>query len=330
MGTKVSKTAIGAFVIGAIVLFVAGVLVLGAGKFFTKEHTYITFFEGSVKGLNAGSPVTFRGVKIGEVTSISIVFDQKRRKVTIPVVFTLEPEKFRGTKQEFQRDPKSIEKAVTELGLRTQLQTMSFVTGQLMVALDFFPDKPAQFVGISKKYVEIPSIPTPFEELQKTIEGLPLKEIVTNLNDTLIAIEKMVKSIDARTTNRNINNAIQDVQVLVKHVDQKIEPLVESFIKTSSAAEATLNETKETMASARGNLKDLTEKAKVTLESAQAALKQSERTLQAYSDDSRLVTELNKTLSELSATSRSLRHLSDYLERHPESLIQGKPGSQGD
>jgi paraquat-inducible protein B len=162
------------------------------------------------------------------------------------------------------------------------------------------------------------------------LESLPVREIAKNLNDTLEAVEKLVKSIDARKTMQTIDSAIQDVRVLVQHVNEKIDPLVESFSKTSSAAEATLNETKETMTAARGNLKDLSEKAKVTLESAQAALKQSEVTLQAYSGDSRLVTELNKTLAELSATSRSIRQLSDYLERHPESLLRGKAGAEGE
>jgi paraquat-inducible protein B len=330
MGTKVSKTAIGAFVLGAIALFVAGVLVLGAGKFFTREFTYITFFDGSVKGLNIGSPVTFRGVKIGEVTNISIIADPRKRQLKIPVIFTLEPAKFRGTREEFQRDPKKIREAVVEMGLRTQLQTMSFVTGQLMVSLDFFPDKPARFVGLSKDYQEIPSVPTPFEQLQKSLENLPLREIVKNLNGTLEATEKLVKSIDAKKTMQTIDSAIRDVQVLVQHVNEKIDPLIATFIKTSDAAEVTLNETKETMVAARGNLKELTAKTRDTLDSAQAALKQSEQTLRAYSDDSRVVTELNKTLAELSATSRSIRQLSDYLERHPESLLRGKTGAEGE
>jgi paraquat-inducible protein B len=330
MSTKVSKTMIGVFVLGAIALFVAGVLVLGAGKIFTKEHTYITYFDGSVKGLNVGSPVTFRGVKIGEVTNISIIADPARMELKIPVTFNLEPGKFKGTKKEFQRDPKRIREAVVNFGLRTQLQTMSFVTGQLMVSLDFFPNKPARFVGLSKEYQEIPSVPTPLEELQKTLGSLPLREIFKNLNGTLEATEKLVKSIDAKKTTQNIDNAIRDVQILVQHVNGKIDPLIASFIKTSDAAEATLNETKETMAYARGDLKELTAKTRETLESAQAALKQSEQTLQAYSDDSRVVTELNKTLRELSATSRSIRQLSDYLERHPESLLRGKTGAEGE
>ena len=330
MSTKVSKTAIGAFVLGAIALLVAAVLVLGAGKFFTKEHVYVTYYDGSVKGLNVGSPVTFRGVKVGEVTEISIMADQETRKLKIPVVFKLDPAKFKGTRSEFQRDPKAIEKAVRELGMRTQLQSMSFVTGQLMVSLDFFPDKPANYAGLSKEYPEIPSIPTPLEQLQKTLEELPFKEIVENLNEAIQSVNTLVSSIDAKKTMETIEAAIKDAQVLVRHVNDKIDPVLANLEKTTGAAEAALNETKETMAAARGEMKEFVASTKTTLDSARSALKQSEQTLQAYSDDSRLVTELNKTLHELTATTRSLRHLSDYLERHPESLIRGKAGVKGE
>ena len=330
VSTKVNKTAIGAFVLGAIALLVAGVLVLGAGKFFTTEFTYITYFDGSVRGLNVGSPVMFRGVKVGTVTDISITVDQAARQLKIPVIFTLEPGKFKGTKAEFQRDPKAIEKAVVEYGMRTQLQSLSFVTGQLMVTLDFFPDKPARFVGLNKEFPEVPSIPTPLEQLQKSLEGLPFREIVKSLNSTVAGVERLVDSIDAKKTAQTIESAVRDVQVLVRHADARIDPLVDSLTRTSGAAEATLVETRETMTAARGDLKDLVASTKSALESAQAALKQSEQTLLVYSDDSRLVTELNKTLRELSATTRSFRLLSDYLERHPESLIRGKAGAEGD
>ncbi|HEY6008909.1 MAG TPA: MlaD family protein [Geobacteraceae bacterium] len=336
-----NKTAIGAFVLGAIALLVIGVLVLGAGKLFTTEHTFVTYFDGSVKGLNVGSPVTFRGVKVGEVTDISIMADPVARKLKIPVLFKLEPAKFKGTRTEFQREPQAIEKAVKELGLRTQLQTQSFVTGQLMVSLDFFPDKPAQFVGLTKEYPEVPSVPTSLEQLQKTLENLPLKEIVTNLNETLKGVENLVNSIDAKKTTQTIESAIREVQTLVAHVNEKVGPLAESvtktstaaeeaLVKTSTAAESALAETEKTMASLRVDIKQTLDHAEKTLETARSAMKQSEQTLQAYSDDSRLVTEMNKTLRELSATSRSFRNLSDYLERHPESLIRGKAGAKGD
>ena len=308
MSTKVSKTAIGAFVLGAIALLVAGVLVLGAGKFLTKEFTYITYFDGSVKGLNVGSPVTFRGVKIGAVTNISIVADPtSNARLKIPVIFTLEPEKFKGTRAEFHRDPKAIEIAVKQFSLRTQLQLQSFVTGQLVVSLDFFPGTPANFVGLTKEYPEIPSVPMPLEQLQKTIEELPLKQIADNLNATIIEVRRIASSIDAQQIVQTLEAGIHDIQTLVRHVNAKIDPLVENITKTSTTAEATLAETRETVVVAREKMKELVTSTEKTLETARSALKQSEQTLQAYSGDSRLMVEFNKTLRELNATARSLR-----------------------
>lgn len=330
MSSKVNKTAIGAFVLGAITLLVAGVLVLGGGKIFTKEYTYITYFDGSVKGLSIGSPVMFHGVKVGEVTEISIISDQAVHKLYIPVVFKLIPAKIKGTDSQFQRNPKSIENIVKNLGLRTQLQSMSFVTGQLMLSLEFFPDKSPQYVGLSTKHIEIPSVPTSLERLQKTLEDLPLRDIVINLNETIKSVNALVSSVNGTNTIANIDATLRDLQAIIKNVNNRIDPFIATISKTAGAADTALNETRETMAATRGELSELVKTTKNTLKAAEAALKQSEHTLQAYSEDSQVMTELNKTLRELSATTRSLRHLSDYLERHPESLLRGKTAVKGD
>jgi paraquat-inducible protein B len=326
MSAKVSKTAIGAFVLGAIALVVAGVLVLGGGRFFTKEFTYISYFDGSVKGLNVGSPVTFRGVKVGSVTNISITVDRARHQLKIPVVFTVNPAKFKGTRAEFQHDPKFVKVVIAEYGLRSQLQIMSLVTGQLSVALDFFPEKPAKYMGLNKDYPEIPSIPAPLEDLRKTLEELPYKKVVENLNLTLEGVNRLVNSVDAKKTTQSLEATIRDTRALVQNLNQRVGPLSDSITLAARSAEATLLETKETMSDVRSEIRQVLSDTEMTLATARTALKQTEETLQSFSDDSRLVTELDTTLRELSATARSFRQLSDYLERHPESLIRGKTG----
>ncbi len=327
MSGKENKTLIGAFVVGAIAILVLALLVLGSGKFFTKSQMYILFFEGSVKGLNVGSPVVFRGVKIGEVSDIRVAIDQFHHALRIPVIIELQPERIEGGSL-LRRDEQAMKRAV-ERGLRAQLQLQNFVTGQLMVALDFFPKKPAQYVDKDKDYTEIPTVPTEFQELQRTVEHLPLREMVVSLNSAVQGIDKIVNTIDTRKTTQTLEAAIRDIQTLVRHVDDRIDPLVAGLSRATSATEATMEESRETAAAARENMKDLAAAMKTTLETAQASLKQSELTLSAYSEDSPLVTELNKTLRELGATSRSLRQLSDYLERHPESLLRGKAVLKG-
>jgi len=276
MSKPANKTLIGAFVIGAVALLVIAVLIFGSGKILKKTFHAVVFFEGSIKGLNEGAPVIFKGVKVGSVTDIRLFYDAAADALRIPVIIELEPEKIERT-DVVERQPGKNLKLLIERGLRAQLQMQSMVTGQLMIALDFFPDKPAQYVSFMKEYPEIPTVPTPFEELTKTIQDLPLKEIVKKLNLTLSATRK-----------------------LIQHIDKKIDPLISNVSKTSEVAQD-------------------------ALEGVQATLKQTEKTLATFSEDSRMVYEMNKMIRELSAAARSMRSLSEYLEQHPDSIIKGKP-----
>ena len=92
MSKQASPTLIGAFVVGAIALVVVGLLVFGGGRFFADRVTWVTYFPGSVKGLRVGAPVNFRGVRIGEVTRIQVLYDEKDGSMLIPVVMQVLPE----------------------------------------------------------------------------------------------------------------------------------------------------------------------------------------------------------------------------------------------
>ncbi|MBE7445443.1 MAG: MCE family protein [Planctomycetia bacterium] len=216
MSKPANKTLIGAFVIGAVALLVMAVLVFGSGKFLKKSFHAVVFFEGSIKGLNEGAPVIFKGVKIGSVKDIRVFYDAAYDSLRIPVIIELEPEKIERTDVAERRPEKNV-KLLIEKGLKAQLQMQSIVTGQLVIALDFFPDKSARYVGFIKKYPEIPTVPTAFEELTKTIQNLPIKEIVKKLNLTLNSVRK-----------------------LIQHIDKKIDPLVSNVSKTSEMAQGTL------------------------------------------------------------------------------------------
>jgi paraquat-inducible protein B len=327
MGKQANKTLIGVFVVGAISLLVAAVLVLGGGRLFRKTFKVVMFFEGSIKGLNIGSPVMFRGVKIGSVTDINLILSTKDLSLRIPVVAELDLERWVLTGGE-RRDPRRL-KQLIDRGLRAQLQTQSFVTGQLLIALDFFPDKPARYDGTVKEYPEIPTMPTTLEALSKTLEELPLKEIVTKLELAIDGIQKLVNSPETRESLESLNHTLKNTQKVVQHIDEQVEPLMMSLAKTSETAQETLTQAKSSMSAIEGNIKDLAATTKETLKTTQDALKQAERTLGTYSEDSPASYELNRTLKEMSAAARSLKLLSDYLERHPEALLRGKPKQEG-
>ncbi|RPJ21639.1 MAG: MCE family protein, partial [Desulfobacteraceae bacterium] len=166
MSKPVNKTMIGLFVVGAIVLAVVAIGVLGSGKLFKESIPYVMVFEGSVKGLNVGSPVVFRGVKIGAVSSIHMNFNYATKAMTILVYSDFDPGKIeivnldKETAERLKEAGRYV--VMRELigrGLRAQLEMQSIVTGQLQIALDFYPDKPAVYTGIVKTVQEIPTIP---------------------------------------------------------------------------------------------------------------------------------------------------------------------------
>ena len=136
MSKAASKTLIGAFVIGAIALAVIAVIIFGSGKFFTKRPVYVMFFEGSVKGLNEGSQVNFRGVKIGSVKDIELKFDAKDLAFLIPVYVEIDPTKVTGFKGTIGREEAWEE--LIQKGLRAQLELQSVLTGQLMINVTSF------------------------------------------------------------------------------------------------------------------------------------------------------------------------------------------------
>lgn len=327
MSKPANKTLIGAFVVGAVVLMVVAVLIFGSGRFFRKTYKAVMFFEGSIKGLNVGSPVMFRGVKIGTVTDINLILNAKDLSMRTPVVAEFDPKSW--TLVEGERGDVNRMKLLIDRGLRAQLQMQSFVTGQLMIALDVFPGKPARFVGLVKKYPEIPTVPTSFEELSKTLQDLPLKDIVTKLDLVIGGIHNFVNSPDTRESVQNINLTLKETRKLVQHINEQIDPLISSLNVTATTARDSLELAKDTMTELSGDVEELILSTRETLDTANSALKQAEKTLGTVSDDSRLVYELNRTLRELSTAARSMRLLTDYLERHPEAMLKGKPKQEG-
>jgi paraquat-inducible protein B len=240
MSKKTSKTLIGGFVVGALALVVVAVLIFGGGKFFSEKTKYVLYFESSVKGLNVGAPVIFKGIRIGSVTDIRGVIDPENLSMQIPVYIETEPGTFGVRGQEdkgltgvFQSKSERLRatRQLIERGLRAKLDQQSFVTGQLCVSLDFYPDKPAKFVG-DVTVPEIPTILSPMDELSKTIESVDFQALATNLTSTISAIERTVNSPEITETIRNINGVTKDLQELVQKVNGQIDPVVNNINQT--------------------------------------------------------------------------------------------------
>jgi paraquat-inducible protein B len=157
----------------------------------TAGNRFLLNFEQSVGGLTVGAPVQFRGIKIGEVTDVRLIYDFVTETPRIPVMIVLHPELIEfvghesGTLQERW-------KSMVARGMRAQLQTGNLITGQLLVGLDFHPDAPPAEIIMSGSVPELPTIPSPIEVLKagltqfvNRLSSMPLEQIGANLNQML-------------------------------------------------------------------------------------------------------------------------------------------------
>ena len=332
MSAPASKTMIGIFVLGALALALGAIIALGSGLFFTKKYSYIMFFENSVSGLEVGAPVVFRGVPIGSVKEISIEADAAKLHFYIPVVVEILGGKIRLATPSAKTDqplldarketPDNMLSQLVEKGLRAQLVTQSFVTGQLAVSLDLMPDTPVRLVGKSS-LPEIPTVPSVFEKLAQTIKQLPLQELVDRLIGAVTGIEKLVNAPEFARMPSKIDSTLNSGADLLKEIKDRVEPLAN---RLDEAAQSYTDLAKHLDRRTEG----LTATAGKTLETLDTTLKEGKSAITKFqkvvSSDSPTVTDLNRALGELANAARSIRALADYLERHPEALIQGKGG----
>jgi paraquat-inducible protein B len=332
MSKQASKSLIGAFVIGALALVVAGTAIFGSGKLFRKAFKNVMFFEGSVKGLQIGASVVVRGVQIGQVTDIVLDVDVRDLTAFVPVYVEIYQQKIVPREGGHDYDQQFL-RALIEKGLRAQLQPQSIITGQLMVDLDFHPNTPIRLVGLEKRYPEIPTIPSGLEQLTRRLEELPLNEIADRLNETLAGMSKLVNSRDLQASIGSLNRLLNNTDALVKHLRTEIGPLASEIRGTTGAARAAFAQAEKTLRFDEGASGQIASSIKESLSAANATLKETQTAVENLNaiavGNANLGYEIGRTLEQIAEASRSIRFLADYLERHPEALLRGKSPAKG-
>ncbi|MCK9430345.1 MAG: MlaD family protein [Candidatus Omnitrophica bacterium] len=225
MSKKANKTLIGAFVIGAVFLLIIAIIVFGSGTLFRRTNRYVLFFDGSIKGLSVGAPVVLRGVKIGTVKDIHLVYDRKIEDLAIPVIIDVESSRIKNL-------PKKLSvydyNELLASGLRAKLDIQSFITGQLMIALDFYTDRPGKIHDIAKQYPEIPTLPTS-PDIFELMDELPIKEIADDLKEAVGGLNKLINSegpYGLNSTLKELTQAVRSIRLLVEYLEIHPEALI--------------------------------------------------------------------------------------------------------
>jgi paraquat-inducible protein B len=341
MSKPANKTLIGAFVVGAAVLTVAAIVLFGSGRFFKDTNKWVAFFPGSVRGLNVGSPVVFRGVQVGQVIDIIVNFDTAELSVNIPVIFETDPERFRDVGDRVITDDKEMHRALVEQGLRAQLQLTSLVTGQLAINMDFYPDTATKLVGVEnaqlgddvRDWQEIPTISTTLQDLEQALAQIDFKDMADDFKRAMDGVAKLVSSPELQASVSELKQTLIAVKTLARDMDSKIEPLATSLDQTLLDVRAGIGDARELIASVDESATPLMSKIQNATESAQIALEQANQTLksleQIAEEGTQLRYEVSATLREISAASRSVRVLSDFIEQHPDAVLRGRATGTG-
>ena len=312
MSRKANPRAIGGFVIGAAALAVAGVVFFGSGKYFKDTIKVISYFDGSVGGLNAGAPVKYRGVQLGEVKEVRLnIFESPdRQDPAMPVIYELDVQAVeKGARQELTDE--YIEYLVS-IGLRASLATESFVTGRKYIELDWHPNLPFHVENVPEvPYPEIPTIVTGLEEIQQEVKELiaeigkvQLDSLVLDLRNSVDGIDRLINSVNFQTLADSIQVVLHQVHTtfaafehVATSVDTIVVPLQVAVLEASRDAQEAAAQAEQLVADIR---KQVGPGAPLSLQ-------------------------LQGTLAEIASAAASLRALTDYLERNPSAIIRGKP-----
>lgn len=285
-------------------------------KAYTKKITLILFFEDSVRGLQVGAPVEFKGIKVGSVKDVHLEFDSVHDSFRIPVLIELEPERIIQTGGAPVSSLEETLKILVNRGLRAQLQTGSLLTGQLFVDLGMHPETPVRLMNAGGPYLELPTIPGTLEQLTTSLKGilakiekLNIEKIGTELLETLEGANRLAKGAgdlinkpELKTIVRDLQESVHSLKGILRKVDQRAEPIAANLELALSSARRALEKIQGTL--------DLVDK--------------------VLQPDSPLQYRFLELTGELAETARSIRTLVDLLERKPNAVIFGKdaPGEK--
>jgi paraquat-inducible protein B len=355
---KANPALIGAFVLAAIALGVVALIIFGGGKFFVQTQKAVVYFtEASIKGLSKGSPVTFRGVKIGQVVDVKVVIDPKDMSMHRPILIEIEADRISdpsGRHIRFEKGAPGL-KLLVERGLRAQLAIQSFVTGQLAVDLDFFPNTPVRLVDVATEYPQLPTVLSTMDKLLHTVETLPIGELVRDIQAAVKGIERVVndpsvkeifretaklaKNTDQKitTVSANLEDTLRDARKLMQNVDGRVGPLAttiqEAVAKTETNLSVTLTDARKLVRDVDARVGPVADDLQKALRGAQEAFAKAQVALAGINDlvepGSPAAYNLNTTLESISRAADSIRLLTNYLAQNPNALVFGRTQAGG-
>jgi paraquat-inducible protein B len=332
MSKKASPTLIGLFTLGGLLIAGTALVLLGAGKFFEKTAHIMLYFDKSADGLLVGSEVRFGGVRIGRVSSISVLVDPKENRKIIPIVVEISSRQLAaagattGGGIDFTTEA-GVQSAVAS-GLRARMKQISFVTGQMNIEFDIVPGDPGLVFEppVKPPYPVVPTVGTELDELMQSISdglkklnSIDFTGLISDLRGTLASAKTQIEAMRMKEINDNLATITADVKKLtsgeklgkaIDNLDVALANLNSFTAKASKGIDPVLADLEKAAQQAST--------AFTQLETASADISK------AANPRAPVLMRLQQVLEEAEHAARAVKELANDLKRNPNSILSGK------
>jgi paraquat-inducible protein B len=197
------------------------------------------------------------------------------------------------------------------------MMSASLLTGQKYIEMDFLPDEPARLAGLSRRYPEVPTTPTAMEKLGERIEDLmnklaevPLDQVVENVQKAIRAAREILESEDLKGFFEGAREGAAEIEPTLAEARKTLRSARETIENLGKETDGLGDDVSQTLAELRERLARTEE----TFEALEATLR--------GADDARV--DATDTLLELERALKAFRNLAEYIQTHPEAIVQGK------
>jgi paraquat-inducible protein B len=330
MKTKVSPAVVGVFVIGAFALGITALLSFGSINLFSKPQRFTVYFNESIHGLDLGSPVKLRGVRVGRVVDLNVRFDEAAKQSVVMVLCEFNRSVVAdGSGVAIDVSNRTALQGLIDRGLRAQLGVIGLATGLLFVELDFLDPKeyPDPTRTTELKYAVVPAVPSAISEFQaslteilagvrkvdfvgiskelkllladtrRQVNILDVKDLIAQWTKAAQSVNTLATDPELKTTLTNMNGAVTDLRGVLARLDKQIDPAGEKLGETLAEAQ----------------------KALASFNTTAVTLRRFINAQQNLGDGA------NQAFTRLAEAAEAVQRLADFLERNPQALLAGRP-----
>ena len=271
---------------------------------FGHQIQLLSYFPGSVAGLSVGADVTLNGLKVGEVTDVSLVYDPKQDRIVVPVHYRVEAGRINNIAAVQGLPTGTLAAEMVRRGLRATLQAQSLITGDKIIALERIADAPPEALKQEGDVFVIPTsevggfdtIARSANELLSKINRIDFDRIGKSISGAAAGLDDTINGPQLKRTLAALEKAMVDVQDIARKLDTDASPALKRLPAIAAQLQDALTQANRLFGSFNTG----------------------------YGDDSRFRRDLDRLLPQITDAARSIRALTDLLSRHPEALIKGR------